>query len=936
MENNYTQSQPRGFGRWLIITSCVVACLFSTSSYAQIPVTVTNNTNTTPNLAASYLSLAAALTDLNLVTAMSGPVTLTCTGGSSETTPVKGLVLGSATLNPVLSSTNTITINTTGGTATLNAGIGTSAGPTASSDGILILNGADYVTLDGLTFTDGNSASSTVAMEFGVGLFKRAAGDGCNNNTIQNCTFNMQRINNSSGTTPMLDGAWGIEVLNSTYTAATTSLTPTNGGTLATNGTNSANRFYTNTINGGNGGIGFGGYAASTGVGPTPTATTFLGDLGNDVGGTAVGTGNTILNFGGGAVTNPAAGIRANNQWSINIQYNNINNNNGSGVNHATTLRGIYGQAGTSANATISNNTITLKGGGTTTAVTGIENVIGATALSNTVTISGNIIQNCTYTTATTATMTGLLLAATATNVIANNNQVINNTIGAAATASSCTFQGMYCSVTAINYTANSNTVSGNTLANSFGSMYCMRASTSILNYDGNTIYNNTIPNNAGSSSSFIYGIYDGSSPTNETYTNNNIYNLTINGSNTSTSNALAGIYILTTSTGTKTVSGNNVNNLSFTSSSGTAYATIYGLNDGYGTTANIFNNTVHTLSSTGTLPVVYGISLATGSGTTFNVYNNLVGNLSTPASTQYSIYGIYTSSAATTINLYYNTVYLNGTSSGTGFGSAAVYVSSATPTTTLRNNIVVNLSTATGSNFTIGLRRISTALTSYGSLSNNNLFYCGTPSASNILYYDGTNADQTISAFKTRVATRESASFTETVSSSAGVFFQSLTGPTTGTSSTFLHLVNGLATQVESGGSAITGFTTDYDGNTRNATTPDIGADEFNGVAVDLSAPTISYTLIPSSLCPTAPSLSASITDASGVNTTAGTLPRLYYKKSVDANAYVGNTSADNGWKYVEASNASSPYNFTLNGSLLQSALTNGDVIQYFVVAQD
>jgi hypothetical protein len=416
--NNYTTFRKAGFGK-LIAVICLLFAMTSLDfkAYALIPVTVSGTAITSPALSGSYPSLAAALTDLNAVTSYStnGTIILTCTAGSSETAPVKGFALGSATLNPLLSATNTITIVKGGGTVTINADIGTSNGPTASSDGMFYLNGADYVTIDGLTFTDGNSASATVAMEFGIALFKRAAGDGSNNNTIQNCTFNMQRINNTAGSGPMFDGSWAIESLNSTPAAAITSLTPTNGGTLSTNGTNSGNKFYSNTINNGNGGIGLSGYAASSG-GPAPPATTFLGDLGNDIGGIIAGTGNTILNFGGGAATNPAAGIRANNQWSLNVQYNNIDNNNGSGVNHATTLRGIYGQAGTSANVTISNNTISLKCAGTTTASTAIENVIGSTASSNTVTISGNIIQNCTYTTATTATFTGILAAATAAN----------------------------------------------------------------------------------------------------------------------------------------------------------------------------------------------------------------------------------------------------------------------------------------------------------------------------------------------------------------------------------------------------------------------------------------------------------------------------------------------------------------------------------------
>ena len=72
-------------------------------------------------------------------------------------------------------------------------------------------------------------------------------------------------------------------------------------------------------------------------------------------------------------------------------------------------------------------------------------------------------------------------------------------------------------------------------------------------------------------------------------------------------------------------------------------------------------------------------------------------------------------------------------------------------------------------------------------------------------------------------------------------------------------------------------------------------------------------------------------ITDATGVATTAGVRPRLYFKKSLDAND-------DTGWKYVEATGSgNSPFDFTIDYTLLNGgSVSVGDVIQYFVVAQD
>ena len=47
------------------------------------------------------------------------------------------------------------------------------------------------------------------------------------------------------------------------------------------------------------------------------------------------------------------------------------------------------------------------------------------------------------------------------------------------------------------------------------------------------------------------------------------------------------------------------------------------------------------------------------------------------------------------------------------------------------------------------------------------------------------------------------------------------------------LHIAENIPTYLESRGTPITGINLDIDGQPRHATTPDIGADEFNGIVV-------------------------------------------------------------------------------------------------------
>ena len=82
--------------------------------------------------------------------------------------------------------------------------------------------------------------------------------------------------------------------------------------------------------------------------------------------------------------------------------------------------------------------------------------------------------------------------------------------------------------------------------------------------------------------------------------------------------------------------------------------------------------------------------------------------------------------------------------------------------------------------------------------------------------------------------ATNDNSSFASTV---AAPFFDNYN----------LHIPAATTTQLESGGAAGLGIPTDIDGETfgtlGSALAPDIGFDEFAGVAVDLTPPSISYT---------------------------------------------------------------------------------------------
>ncbi|MFZ1703452.1 MAG: hypothetical protein WAT79_03845, partial [Saprospiraceae bacterium] len=929
------------------LLSILFAFILTGNVFGQITISGGSNVN------GPYATIAAAVTALNGAT-ISGAVTVNVNAGHTET------LSNRINLTATGTAVNTITIQKSGAGVNplITAFTGLNLTSSLERDGLFSITGGDYITIDGIDLQEnGSNTTPTELMEYGYGLFKENGTNGCQHVTIKNSTVSLSTANFASWSGVGHFGSIAIVVLN---------CTPTNNVALTTTsqaGSNSFNSFANNTLQNVHSGIALVGYIDST---PFD-----FSDYGNTVGGNVLADGNSILNYGGGAGANTAsAGVYTSQQRDINVSFNEISNNNGLGNNHPNILYGIWAAASVSASATFNHNNLDIKGGGTTQAVTAIRNEAGSTPASNTVEISNNAIR-AEYLSATSGALYGIWNSASSENLNMNNNTLTNFSYGTILTTGTGVLYGIYNSTSnaAMVVNANNNTlnnfsrsgtsggttigiaftvgttgmnvsISNNTVRNlsidgtgTASTLYGIQSSTGTIVVNDNLVENLSCLKSTGTSA--LYGMYNISSPVNETFNNNIIRNLSHRGTGIT-----YGFYANTTS-GTRTVAGNLVHTITSGST------TVAGMNF-LSSSPNIFNNKIYDIESTSSAaPVVSGIILGSvGTAGTANIYNNYIGDVragsasSTNANTP-TIRGINVTVTTTNsnINISYNSVLINASSIGANFATAGLFVTtSATATTAnlnLLNNIFVNNSIPSGTGNTVAYQRSTTSVSNYNDSSNNNLFYAGTPGINHLIFFDGTDSDQTINEFKCRVQPRESSSITENPS------FLSITG----SSINFLHINPSIATGIESGGINVSGILDDFDGDIRQGNLgyggagigPDIGADEGEFMFSDVVGPSISYTILGNSICTNPLSLDADIVDGSGINNTPGSKPRLWYKKSTENNSLaVTNTSASNGWKWVEATNATSPYNFVFDYSILTSPVVGGDQIQYFMVAQD
>lgn len=271
---------------------------------------------------------------------------------------------------------------------------------------------------------------------------------------------------------------------------------------------------------------------------------------------------------------------------------------------------------------------------------------------------------------------------------------------------------------------------------------------------------------------------------------------------------------------------------------------------------------------------------------------------------------GIRVSAGATGLKIYHNSVSLNqpNTDPTTINFSVCLQITVGTVTgSDIRNNILSNTQTgiATSGNYCISVP-VGFA---FGTINGNDYYETQTYS---FVGWNGSN--------RSALADWQSQTLQDAGSKAVIPSF---------TSTTNLHIPAATASELESAGVAGTGITIDIDNDTRpgpagsvngGATANDIGADEFDGVPVDLTPPTISYTALSNTCAFGARTLTASITDASGVPTAGAGLPVLYWR--INAGAYTAATGTHTG---------GSNYDFSFGAGVVAT-----DVVSYYIAAQD
>ncbi|MEO6741180.1 MAG: cadherin-like beta sandwich domain-containing protein [Chthoniobacteraceae bacterium] len=816
-----------------------------------------------------YASITAAIADVQAQT-LGGPLVLELQ--SDYVSTVETFPLTISALNGA-SATNTVTIRPASGATGLSI---TSAATTAAT---VDLNGAQYVTFDGRPGGVGSNAGSgvgtasqlTIRNSVTIGVAVRFIND-ASNNTLRYLTLQSVNTFPSLGTVvfgsttgangndnntldhcDLSDG--GITPLNGLYAQGnSTTAAQNNSGNTVSNcnicnfSSSSYSYPFTNAtgvqLQGGNTDWNITGNSfyqtASRAAIPHFSESVIpiyiensLGNnftvTGNFIGGSAPGAGGTPWTATGGTSTYIFQGIRlaVGTTTPSSVHGNTIRNFIWTSSAAATTLpgvwSGIYVNAGSVNIGTVTGNTIGSGNGTDSISVTTSGDggtSFGISSSSNgTLAIANNNIGSITVNGSfgfVSASLTGIQVTAGA-NTISNNvlgSTTTANSLNAANSSTSTTGQ----QVTGILSSSSLNaSITGNTVANlnnnyagtaAEGQIRGIVASAGVNAIIGNTARNlsTTSANNGLFSSQSVHGILDTSTTAGQTVSQNTVHSL----ANTTTSAAVnvTGIYFAGPTSGTNVIARNFVHSLAVSSSS--AFSSLNGIGFGAGT---------------------------------LTAQNNMVrlgldenGNSAAGAA---RVCGIFDNGTTAGRNFYHNSVYLGGTQTS---GPAKTYAfdgsTGVSNARSYQNNIFVNArgqsGTATGKNYAAV----------YGG---NTVPTLGLTASNNIFLASGTGGF--LGRYNNVDYTTLTAWQTATGVESASLNADPLYVNPTGTAATVdLHIQSG--SPAHGFGAPGTGVTNDFDGGTRSATTPDIGADEF-GIVASTNASLTSIALSTGTLTP-------------------------------------------------------------------------------------
>jgi hypothetical protein len=465
-----------------------------------------------------------------------------------------------------------------------------------------------------------------------------------------------------------------------------------------------------------------------------------------------------------------------------------------------------------------------------------------------------------------------------------------------------------------------------------FQGLYASTTGTEAMTVSNNTVANMSNPNS--NTASYVLGLYDASSTVPLTVSGNTIRDLSTASTNTTLAGlaSVVGLYSVNSVPGC-IIRSNNIYNLA-----NSAASAAVGINGMYlvhtAGTLLCEKNFIHNVStaSTSATSQVTGIYV-NSAGTFVTLKNNMIQlgiNADGSANTASSIINGILEAAAARDSVLNNSIYIGGAPAAVPTGSTYAFNSTIAPALTTprvyRDNIFFNARSGGTTGKHYGIKIAGTTQFPVGLTSNYNMILANGGTGGTFGYFNSLDVP-TFAAWKNTVGT-------DLASGNADPNF---VAPAGNSSTANLHVQS--PTPIEAAGIALANVTDDYDAQARSGLTPpDIGADAGNfTLSADVCGPNITYIPLGNgTVGPNRPLPNwATITDNVGVSTGAS-LPRIYYKKSTEANAFVGNTSANNGWKYVVASNSASPFSFTIDYSILTAPVVAGDIIQYFVVAQD